>query len=381
MSFNILALDGGGIRGYMSARILMKLEEDTGASLTDKALVDGYCGTSTGGLLALGFTVGKTPEEMATLYRKHAPEIFTPNQRHGWAEVLKAVLRLVGLYKQMDVGMGVFESRYTSTNLARFIETIVGDMTFGDIPKGRLLAINAASMEVPGSRHGWRACTFSNYPLDSLCPHENDTILADTRGVRLLDGALATSAAPGYFPPHHVSNGGAPLGYFADGGTFANNPIVNGFQVANGPMQIDDDHISILSIGTGANMRGIPETAVFDDPESFGILDWLGLKQGVPSAALLDMILSCTADNMTSIADSILGKRVVRLDPELDQPIPLDGIDAASFAEMDKAVEKVVNTTSYQKAIALIKAWQTNDANPKAPRIEKDSQGMIYNSA
>ncbi len=72
MTFRLLALDGGGIRGYMTARIMHKLEQDAGIDLTSKSVVDGYSGTSTGGLLSIGLATEHKPEMLAKLYRDKA---------------------------------------------------------------------------------------------------------------------------------------------------------------------------------------------------------------------------------------------------------------------------------------------------------------------
>ncbi len=51
--FQILALDGGGIKGLYSAALLARLEDDLGIdNITD--CFDMVVGTSTGGIIALG---------------------------------------------------------------------------------------------------------------------------------------------------------------------------------------------------------------------------------------------------------------------------------------------------------------------------------------
>ena len=50
--FHILALSGGGFRGLYTATVLRHIEESLGAPLANR--FDLICGTSAGGLLALG---------------------------------------------------------------------------------------------------------------------------------------------------------------------------------------------------------------------------------------------------------------------------------------------------------------------------------------
>src|SRR5438046_5834880 len=57
--FRVLALDGGGIRGIITARVLKALEDRCGAPIA--RLFDLIVGTSTGGLLALGLAAPADP--------------------------------------------------------------------------------------------------------------------------------------------------------------------------------------------------------------------------------------------------------------------------------------------------------------------------------
>src|SRR5437899_630071 len=54
-TFNILSIDGGGLRGIIPLRILQKVEELTGKKIQD--CFDMVAGTSTGGLIACCLTL------------------------------------------------------------------------------------------------------------------------------------------------------------------------------------------------------------------------------------------------------------------------------------------------------------------------------------
>ena len=65
----MLALDGGGLRGAFSARILLELERRLARPL--HTLFDYIIGTSTGGLIALAVAVqGYTGQQCLELYRE-----------------------------------------------------------------------------------------------------------------------------------------------------------------------------------------------------------------------------------------------------------------------------------------------------------------------
>ena len=65
-TFKILSIDGGGIKGLYSASVLARFEEKTGKKITNH--FDMICGTSTGGLIALGLASGKSAQELSDLY-------------------------------------------------------------------------------------------------------------------------------------------------------------------------------------------------------------------------------------------------------------------------------------------------------------------------
>ena len=65
--YNVLTLDGGGVRGLITLRILSNLEErlslgDPNYSITKE--FDLICGTSAGGLIALALAAGKTARQL-----------------------------------------------------------------------------------------------------------------------------------------------------------------------------------------------------------------------------------------------------------------------------------------------------------------------------
>jgi predicted acylesterase/phospholipase RssA len=77
----VLAIDGGGIRGIIPARVLVALEQRAGRRTAE--LFDVLAGTSMGGILALGLTVPGEPdrprysaEKLLSLYELNGQEIF-----------------------------------------------------------------------------------------------------------------------------------------------------------------------------------------------------------------------------------------------------------------------------------------------------------------
>src|ERR1700687_5637555 len=89
LKFKILSLDGGGVRGYLSAWILANIEsyldQATKVNLPLGQRFDFLVGTSTGGIIALGLAIGRTAAEIASFYERLVPTIFNKNARRSLA--------------------------------------------------------------------------------------------------------------------------------------------------------------------------------------------------------------------------------------------------------------------------------------------------------
>ena len=105
--FQVLALDGGGVRGIFTAALLAGLEEDVGSPVVDH--FDLVVGTSTGGIVALGLGAGMTPRQILDFYvgERHGDL----RRRRRWTHVqrlFRAKYRADGLHAALR---GVFGER------------------------------------------------------------------------------------------------------------------------------------------------------------------------------------------------------------------------------------------------------------------------------
>ena len=64
--FKILCIDGGGIKGLFSAQVLAEFEEAFKTNTSDH--FDLVCGTSTGGIIALGVAAGIPMSQVVDFY-------------------------------------------------------------------------------------------------------------------------------------------------------------------------------------------------------------------------------------------------------------------------------------------------------------------------
>jgi uncharacterized protein len=215
-TFKILAIDGGGFKGLYSACLLAELENRFGSIHKYFHMI---CGTSTGGLIALPLSIGKSAEEIVSFYKKHGQFIFP-----GKYKISRNLRMLRFAYKG---------SRYSHDPLKKGLIDILGDSKMSD--SQNYLCIPSFS-------------TTKAYPRVFKTSHCED----HTRDHDLLmwEVALATSAAPSYFPIATVNENSGEH-YYLDGGVWANNPAFIGFLEAGyhfvGPEK-QFDSLSILSL-------------------------------------------------------------------------------------------------------------------------------------
>lgn len=166
-------------------------------------------GTSTGGIIALGLALGFKASEILNFYEHHGPKIFCGN---GALLTLKQAL------------WRKYSQRYLNTALRK---------TFGDRLIGQAktrLVVTSMNIDTGGVH------------LFKTAHHERFT--RDYK-VSVVEAALATSAAPTFFP-QHKSTEGIPL---IDGGLWANNPIGVAVAEAIGVLEWSKAEIKVLSLG------------------------------------------------------------------------------------------------------------------------------------
>ncbi|WP_309684589.1 patatin-like phospholipase family protein [Polaromonas sp.] len=301
--YKILSLDGGGLRGLITARMLQRLNAEPAiAGWLDQ--VDLIAGTSTGGILALGLAAGKTPQQIADLYKIKGPDIFDDS-------LLDDVL---------DLGRTI-GAEYSSKTLKKELRSIFGNTTLAQLGKKVVIPTFDLDNEATGrNERTWKPKIFHNFSG------------ADTDGEFLAaDIALYTSSAPTYFP--------SADGYI-DGGVFANNPsvvaLVQAISRRNKPAErarIDD--VVLLSVGTGKTLNYIKGKS----------LDW-GYAQWVKP------LMNILMDGVAGIADyqssQLLGDSYKRLQIIFDETesIPLDAVD--KLDRMDQIGSSVVLTDTIE---------------------------------
>ncbi|SHI08046.1 CBASS cGAMP-activated phospholipase [Bradyrhizobium erythrophlei] len=211
--FRILCLDGGGIKGVFTAAALARIEKQSGARLVDH--FDLICGTSTGGILALGLAMGLSASDLLDFYRQRGPFIFP---------AMSLVERSAGLIRQLFLG-----PKLSRDILKVELSQVLKDRKFGEA-KSRLVIPTYDAVR-------GRIYIFKT-------PHHPRFI--NDVNVPAVDVALATSAAPTYFAAASANKDGR----FVDGGVWANSPVMVGLVEAIAFLEVALADIHILSVGT-----------------------------------------------------------------------------------------------------------------------------------
>ena len=228
--YRVLSLDGGGMRGIYTAAFLDRLTDQFGRIRGELALdlgrgFDLITGTSTGAIVGCALAVGRPMSEIVDLYREHGPKIFP----HRIAGRGSAIFRATQGSRYVRAG---------DKALRKALEPVLGDTTMLDVYRGRGISLSVPAILM--SEH--RAWVFKMTPCSGV-RDEN---------YPLVDVCMATSAAPIYRSLAAIDDpntSGGSKQVFADGGLWANNPIMVGLVDAL-TIAAPDRPIEIFSLGT-----------------------------------------------------------------------------------------------------------------------------------
>ena len=262
----ILTIDGGGIKGVFPASFLATIEDTIEDNI--KNYFDLIVGTSTGGIIALGLGLGLSAKEILTFYEEYGASIFKGNRLLKWLR-----------------GWGF--SKYDNVNLKKALISCFGDKKLGDSTKRLVIpSLNLENGEV------------YIYKTAHHCRLERDY------REKAVDVALATAAAPTYFPTHWSSTG-VPL---VDGGMWANNPagmaVVEGITLLEWPR----DSIKVLSLGCTTEPLNVRQGRRFPLGKSY----W--------ASKVVDVFMHAQSHASLGTAQLLAGHdNVIRIDQDVSQ--------------------------------------------------------------
>ncbi len=284
----VLSIDGGGIKGVFPASFLACIEEIIEDDISN--YFDLIVGTSTGGIISLGLGLGLSASQGLAFYEDYGPKIFVlPQDKVNLPKVMSFLLWYLRKRYSVDISRSEIEEsffcpKYDPTPLRQSLETVFKDKILGE-SKTRLVipSLNAETGEV----HVFKT---SHHPR----------LQYDWRE-KAVDVAMATSAAPSYFPAYRMASG-LPL---IDGGMWANNPVavavVEALSILNWPVE----SIRVLSISCTSSPINIHQAT----ETNAGKLYWMERS--------IDTFMKGQSSSALGTAKLLLGdsSHFVRIDP------------------------------------------------------------------
>ena len=263
--FKILSLDGGGIRGIFSARVLDLVNDKLGINTYNT--FDLLIGTSTGSIVAAAVAIRYDLSKLVQDYECYAPRIF----------------------KKRFSLCGFLRSRYDNKVLENLLRESFGEITLGDIKTP--LIINATNVST-GRVHVFK----SSYQKD-----RRGGDYSRDGDVPLYRAVLASCSAPVYFNPVEIAGD-----LVCDGGLWANNPALVGYVDAVRNFNKTPENTRILSIGTG-------NTRQFYLPSYM----W-GLVTGWKREKIVNFAMLSQTQYAENCLNLIMPENVLRINPEIE---------------------------------------------------------------
>jgi len=316
--FNILSIDGGGIRGVFPAKFLASIEEELARRGNPKTQiyqhVDLIAGTSTGGIIAIALALGIPAKEILDLYLNKADTIF--GKKREW------------------FNRWTYYSKYSSDTLESTLKETFRKNFNGNDPRLNDCKIPTC-IPIYDLFEGKPSVLKSNYhPRFTRDYH-----------IPAYKAALATSAAPTFLDPlttSYMKIDSSTVEDFSnkvDGGVFANNPTLLAIIEAQKAFGKSLQELRVLSLGTG--FRKYTEAK---DRIRWGLLYWMNLRR----KRLIDLFMQSQSQHTSNLI-SLLQRGIdkveqnnfayTRIDIELTEDLDIE-MDETRPAMLKRLVEK-----------------------------------------
>ena len=304
----ILSIDGGGLKGVFPASFMAEVEQELDAPIAD--YFDLIVGTSTGGIIAIGLGLGLSAGEIRDFYVERGPAIFAGN-------------RSIRFLRQLG------RSKYSRGQLEQALHDVFGDWRLGD--SRTRLVIPSLNLET-GEVHVYKTAHHERFVKDYK------ELAANV--------ALATAAAPTYFPTYRAA-AGTPL---IDGGMWANNPAGNAAVEALGVLGWKSGDVQLLSLGCTTE----PLRANADRKARLGMNYW-ALK-------LLPVMMAGQSSGSHGTAQLLLGHENVH---RYSVTVSNGRFKMDSIKDIEAL--RGLGYSEARKALPQLRTWLTETADPFEP--------------
>lgn len=205
----ILALDGGGAKGFYTLGVLKEIEALIGCRLHER--FDLIFGTSTGGIIAALLGLGYSVDEIHKLYKEHVPTVMAQKSPADKTAALAKLAKAVFTHKTFEdvkTGVGILTTRWMTERPMIF--------------KGSI-----------GQAHGRKATFKPGF------------------GVLIADAVQALCSAYPFFERKHVVTSEGDNIELIDGGYCANNPTLYAIADAIHALKLERKNLRVVSVGVG----------------------------------------------------------------------------------------------------------------------------------
>lgn len=242
----ILSFDGGGMKGLFSAYFMKQFCLDAGIAGNEiYKHFDIIAGTSIGGIQALAYASGYSPDDMIQLFLDQQNPL--TNGSDNTSSIFYPPVSTLQKIKTLLYGD---ETWYQNTNLKALLNQKFGQTKMFQLKTNVLIpsveiyttTVTDLGTEISNAR----PVLYSNMTFPSL--EGQDYLVQDV--------ALCTSAAPIYFPAVNIPEVTTPNSKFIDGGVYQNNPAALQWALGNA-LNPSANRICALSVGTGLGTIGL----------------------------------------------------------------------------------------------------------------------------
>lgn len=311
--YRILSFDGGGVRGVLPAIILERMSQSCPRLVENTDL---FVGTSVGSFIALALASGKSPDEIVTLF--------------SYKNIKSIFCRPRSFY--------FFRPKYKNEPLKKLLlEIFSPTLRLKDLPYR--VVVPAFRLYSKDAKI-WEPVFFNNFPSSKNA----DTLV--------VDAALASSAAPIYFPSYKR---------YIDGGVVSNNPdiVAISYAVSEHAAYAKLKDVVHLSFGTGWNPQKIKQKT-----KNWGLIQWmysLRASDTTPKLPLFNVFTDGDVASDMYVTRNLLNDRYMRVSPTLHERIHLD-----DYTKVPTLIE-IANEYDLRPAITFARAyWSAEKINFRA---------------
>lgn len=359
---------GGGLRGYIPAHIMSRIEEKTGLRMAD--MVDIFSGPSTGAILSTALNIRShidpnrpkyRARHLTRFYEREGAKIFPVDRFRDFRGFIhdfnNRTMKIGQLNKLLRHG------HYDPAYLTKCLRDLYGEARLSDTLKSLIIPtfnIEGDQLEAAQDQgenadapvHTQNSVGYKGGHAVWLKHIKSGRNIKPPQDVKLLDAVLASTAAPSFFPCHHFSardpESGQTHQYSGIDGSIFDNPFITYHGAISQHIRADEN-VVMITLGTGITRRTIRK----EDWNSYGglgvvdpvnDLPLINILFQAPETALIDSFKTEMGNNLYEFNKSIIGAMGLASTPSLS----IDDGSPENFRRMRLFAEEIMEENARQ---------------------------------